>query len=202
MAISLRAARSRGPAMLGLAGGSSLVLALVGCSGAGTGAEPEQKADGTKTEAAATPGTATCDFSGDGPKTATITETADAYEVTFTGDFITPETMQPKEGRTTFGVSLWDPENGDSTALIFQYERGTLAQSGFQEEAEITPLKTEVKLEDGAFTAKYPKPIPSLEQTPPTTWTPSLYVDDGTGGQPETYRCGDGRTQPFTPLGK
>lgn len=202
MAISNRAARLRGTATLGFIGAAALVLGLAGCAGGGSTAESKQKTDGEKTEEVATPGSATCDFSGDGPKTATITETADAYEVTFTGDFITPETMQPKTGRTTFGVSLWDPEKGESTALISQYERGALAQSGYQEEAEIVPLESEVKLEKGSFTASYPKPVPALEATPPTTWTPSLYVDDGESGQPETFRCGDGRTQPFTPLGK
>lgn len=194
-------ARIRATAALGVAATAALALGLTGCSGDAPAEKAATKADTAQTEAPSTPGSASCDFTGGGPEKATIAETADAYEVTITGDFIDPAKLQPKSGRTTFSVSLWDPEKGDPTSLVSQYDRGELAQSGTQEEAELTPLKTEVKLEQGKFTAKYPKPIPALEKTPPTTWTPSLYVDAGTGEQPTTYRCGDGRALPFVPLG-
>ena len=188
----------------------ALALTLAGCgasaaddstTGSTQGSAEETPSAGA--QATGKPGAGSCEFSGDGPASAQLTELEDGYEVTFTGDFISPDTLLPKTGRTEFRVTLWDPEvEGGSVALVTMYDLGELSVSGAQRtDGTSTPLETDPVLKEGSFTVTYPKPIEALDAAPPTTWAPEMYVDPGDGAPGESFHCGDGQVIPFTPLG-
>ncbi|MDR6868794.1 hypothetical protein J2Y69_003418 [Microbacterium resistens] len=165
------------------------------------------------------PGSATCTFNNvpegatDGAvttlghlDTAQVQETADAYVVTFTGDFFDRSTRLTSDSILTLSVAFDGPEGAGTRTLTTLYYEGDLSFTGAHGDAgsKEEPLRTDASLRNGKFTATYPKSSANLAGFTPTTWEPSVSVmgapsSDGAGHPLQFFRCGDGQSWEWLP---
>lgn len=210
------------------------LLTLAGCSepaedSVDTGDETEQDtmapSDEIDSDAGLTvePGLASCefnqeasdqqtagpaDYSGETLDTAELRETEDAYEVTMTGDFFNPETLLTDQGQVSFIVELQGEAVDDLAELDTSYEAGEVTFSGVRTNEDETAQDTSPVLEDGTFSATYPKEADVLVEMDPATWVVRVEYDEGIPDEsnpdestrPVTFNCGDGSPLAWEPL--
>ncbi|MEE6283238.1 hypothetical protein [Georgenia sp. MJ170] len=201
---------------------AATALLLVGCSANDEPAPDEaESTSATESEngagASTEPGLATCEFNnelddhqGDGSgvspygqlESAELREEADAYVVTLTGDFFDPGVLLADGGNGSLQVMLHGEDyTAPAPTLMTEFRAGEMEFSGTFLEQEQQSQQTGAVLEDGTFTATYPKDSPHLEGFEPTMWTASVYFDDGDESvNPVSFRCGDGRSLDWEPL--
>ena len=208
----------------------ALGLSLTGCGSSGSTeiAEPAEPAASTPapqqqveqtTGVTISAGEASCEFNNKidkqvstlDPKslpgtldTATVSETADAYKVTFDGDFFSPDKLLTDTSDLNFQINFADADGKAIANLYTGYRSGELVGSGtVDDNAELQDFDTNPKLEDGSYTASFPKKI--LDGETPALWAPSVYynpgAEDETAEQPGTamWSCGDGRMWEWQP---
>lgn len=163
------------------------------------------------------PGVASCEFNneledhmGDGSGVssfpeldrAELSEEDDAYVVTFTGDFFDPEVLLTPDSFVSLTVMLSAEDFMEiSPTLMTEYRKGELEFTGTFEDQDMHDQDTGVTLEDGVFTARYPKDSPHLEEFELSMWAASVYFDNGDEAtDPVSFRCGDGRSWDWEPL--
>lgn len=194
-------------------------LALTACSSGAEPAEPAEELspqERIEQEAGVTieAGAASCSFnneideyqwdgSGEHPlgqlDTAEIRETADAYEVTFTGDFFDPS-LVAEDTYVTTQLTLTGAD--DNVALYTSFRKGELDSTGTMVDGEVHELETGAALEPGMLSASFPKNSPDFAGFTPEMWFASIYYDGGDESlNPVSFRCGDGRNWNWEPLG-
>lgn len=217
-----------------IATGALALLVLAGCSSPsedadGTVEDAEQStadpSEGLDSEAALStePGLASCEFDStgdghndDGPadysgatlQTAELRETEDAYEVTMTGDFFDPDELATDQTAVAFTVELLADEVDDGAELETSYESGDVAFSGVQTTSGGIEQETNPELDNGTFSATYPKDISELAEFDPTQWLVRVEFDEGIQDEanpdesvrPVTFRCGDGSPLDWEPI--
>lgn len=194
------------------------MFTLTACGGPGDDSEQEPELspqERIEQEAGVSiePGVASCSFnnelddyhwdgSGSHPlgelDTAELRETADAYEMTFTGDFFDPSNLTEESVlKPQIGLT-----NGDQlVGLSTEYYRGELDRSGTVVDAQIDEFDTHTQLEPGKLTATFPKSATDLQDFTPTMWFADVYYSSGDDSlNPINFRCGDGRNWDWKPL--
>ena len=173
------------------------------------------------------PGSASCDFNnelddheGDGSgvspfgdlESATVEETADAYTVTFTGDFFdTPESFDDFSKVSlqlifsAAGIDNPNPDTQDpSPTLLTEYVSGGLDLSGTFEaiSGDLVEQDTAAEISEGVFSATYPKTSPHFDGFTPGSWVAvvSILPEEEAGVSGASIRCGDGRNWRWEPL--
>lgn len=163
------------------------------------------------------PGVASCDFNneldefqGDGSgvseypalDSAEIREEEDAYVVTFTGDFFSPDVLLVPDSKVSLQVLLSAEDfSAVSPTLMTDYRNGELELTGTFMDQEWHEQDTGATFEDGKFTATYSKDSPHFEDFELSMWAVSVYFDEGDGTKnPVSFRCGDGRSWDWEPL--
>lgn len=160
------------------------------------------------------PGLARCDFSNDDAgvpgngtstgafgtlDTAEVRETAEAYEVTFTGDLLDPALLTPTSD-LNFRLDLGET-NPNQVMLYTEYVDGALGITGTVAAGIAFSQDTAAELTPGAFTARYPKSSPDLADFEPVTWRAGVEYSSGEAGvEPVILSCGDGREWNWLPL--
>ena len=214
MSIS-RTSRRLSTLALALAAG----LTLAACSTGSAPTEPTEELtpqERIEQEAGVTiePGAASCSFnneleefhwdgSGEHPlgtlDTAEIRETADAYEMTFTGDFFDPSLLD-EDAYSNMQLGLVGAES--NVTLYTSFRRGEVELTGTMAETEINHLETGAALEPGVFSASFPKDSPDLAGFTPEMWFAAVFYSSGDESlDPLSFRCGDGRNWNWEPLG-
>lgn len=156
----------------------------------------EQEADGPE------------DYSGETLDTAELRETEDAYEVTMTGDFFNSDQLLTDQGQVSFVVELQDEGVDDLVELETLYEAGDMRFSGIRTTGDDIEQDTTPELQDGTFSATYPKDVDELTGLEPGTWVARVEYDEGISDEqnpdedtrPVSFRCGDGSTLTWEPL--
>lgn len=182
---------------LALAAATVLTLGLLaGCGGGDDGGGEAAGGEGSSESEAATPGEGSCDFAdlddpSAGAGTATLTETGDAYEVTWSG--------QPPAGtgRSVYAVNLLD-DGGTSLSLQLTFEDGTPDQYGVTDEsATLTPVDGEPQSDGDTVTGSFPKATKGLDGFTPSQWNANVTLLE----EDVSAYCNDGAALPFEPLG-
>ena len=208
------------------------LIGLTACSGSSedAAAEAPQASEQTQPDEGVTvePGFASCTFNNelddhewdgsgsysDGTlETAEVRETDEAYEVTMTGDFFDPAAPFLEEGVLTLNLQFDSADFEDGFALQTSYNDGEIDFSGVvtsdEQSQEALDQDTNASLEEGAFTATYPKGVPAIDEVDPELWMANVYFDvreSTANGISESsgngsFRCNDGRSWDWQPLG-
>lgn len=200
----------------------SLLAALLPLAACSPLSLPAPQSDGPSPEARIAqeagvivePGHARCDFTnvpsgeaGQGTSSgefgtldsAEVRETADAYEVTFTGEFFDPALVTPT-ARVSFRLVLTEPDTAP-VMLFTEYAQGALTTTGTVAVGMAFAQETAAELTPGAFTASYAKSSPDLAGFAPETWRAGVeYTSGEPGVDPEIRSCGDGQDWEWQPL--
>ena len=178
----------------GAIGAVALSVLLAGCS-AGSSEEAAGGGDSAETSAstpAATPGQASCDLEGGVTGTVELTETADAYEVVFTG--------LPVDGDTDNATFMLVLSGDDETVLSSDYSASTFRSATVTVgvDGERVDVPDAATASGDVVTAVYPKSTGALADVEPTGWYPNvIYSVSGTS---DSVRCGNGAVLPYEPL--
>lgn len=148
------------------------------------------------------------DYSGDTLESAELRETADAYEVTMTGDFFNPDVLLTDQGQISFTIELQGEAVDDLAELDTTYEAGEMTFSGVRTNEDEVEQDTSPELQDGTFSATYPKDADALAEADPATWVVRVEYDEGIPDEanpdestrPVTFNCGDGSPLAWEPL--
>lgn len=201
---------------------AATALLVAGCAGGDEDSVPTA----TETSTASTaeieggvevePGLASCQFNnelsddeGDGSGVspfgdldrAELREEADAYVVTFTGDFFDPDVLLADDAYGNLQITLTGEDfDLPSPALYTDFRNGAIEGTGTVLKGELHEQDTGAVIEDGVYTATFPKDSPHLEGFEPTMWVAGAYLDDGETERPVSFRCGDGRSWDWEPL--
>lgn len=200
-------ARSAGRQALGLGAVGLLTLGLTGCTGGGSTSD-EAEAPAAETTAAPEPGQVSCDFVSPATGGAELTETADAYEVTWTGQEVDPALNQ-----ITFTVILTDFGSEESSKPSVQmqvsYVDGELTRYGaVDDQAQLVEATGEPVVSGDTVTGTFPKSLAPLaalqaDDFAPDSWVPRVEtVETLEGNERETAECTEtGQSLPYVPLG-
>lgn len=210
-------------------------VSLVGCSGPALSVpettepsavepvEEDELAEGVIVE----PGFASCEFNNDlddsawdgsgsysGGKldTVEVQETPESYDVTFTGDFIDPDTLLSETASFTPMVFLHSEDPSESIELIADYYGGELVRaSAFLSQSQETQTQATATMEPGVFTVSFPKLAPESIGFEPTRWSTRVWLSDAVDSHDTAAEagrtqslflyCGDNSVMPWQPLG-
>lgn len=167
------------------------LLASSACGGDAGSSATDATADdsaGTSTGTTA-PGEAECTFDGELQGKASVKETADAYEVTFTGQPVHPRS------RSIYAMSV---SGGDakSVSLQIRFDQGKLSGYGVVDNtAELRAVPGKPTVSGDAVSGTFPKSTEGLEGMKVTHWAPDVSFLDEAG---EQGKCDGGVMQKLT----
>lgn len=202
---------------------AATALLVAGCAGSNEESTPTASETSTASTAeieggvSIEPGLASCQFNnelrddqGDGTGVspfgeldrAELREEADAYVVTFTGDFFSTDVLLADDASGNLQITLIGEDlDRPNPGLYTDFWKGEIGITGTVLEGEPHEQDTGAAIEDGVYTATFPKDSPHLEGFEPTMWVASAYLDDGDETTyPVSFRCGDGRNWNWEPL--
>lgn len=172
--------------MVGLGAAAAVVLALAGCSGGGA-STAESTPKQTKTAVA---GQATCTLhSGTGK--IRLHETADAYEVEWTG--------LPLDASDShyYSVQLGNADQSEHTDLVMEWTGTTVRNYGVANDSsgEVTQVEGDPTVSGDTISGTFPK----RDGLDASWWAPHYTVIDGSDATSE-YCSSDGQVLDYTPL--